>query len=240
MRIHSPRRERTTWFSPLRNVPGLVWFHSQLFPAMSCGRPTRYENGVLPRLAEPKVTVFIPWGPRYAWRERGVSIQGNDKEVVTLRRLAHIQRQLSSHMPATKWDWFFLAADLYGFRLNHLEPAIVKDYFGSLSEWLPKLIPDAKLRYWSEFDEQAKPVRDQLAKEPISLSLLSRAEQTAERGGFGNAKNYLIERMTEARLIEELYRPIKMSLAPKHKDVGVDGNLPCIYMVPKTLQAPWL
>ncbi len=221
---------------------GVKWFNTIFYPQRKTGRAVRYEDGVLPRLREKEVTLFTPWGPRYSWETRGEFIQNEDKEVKVLYFLAEMLGEWKTNMLGKAFRWVFLGADLYGFRINPLPVEVVKHYFDSLAKWLPQILPGAEFHLWSEFDEKAeiyrRKVRDNF-DEYIPLVLLWRAMETAKHIG-GDPKQYLIERLAEAMLIEETLHPIKISCVARNKDDTVDWELPRLYFVPEHLLAPWL
>lgn len=223
---------------------GVKWFYTDFLPRVKTARSVRIEDAILPRLRKPDINLFTPWGPRYSWKFRGTIIRGSDKEVGTLGFLRKLLDELLEHMPAKKFRWMFLGADLYGTRLNELPREVTSDYFASLSDWLAKLLPEVEFRLWSEFDEMAEPYREQVRvnfNQLVQPELLRRTTQTAQAMGRGsNAKEYLTERLAEALLIENLLKPIKVSCVMRHKDDQVDADLPRLYIVPEDLTAPWM
>lgn len=223
---------------------GVKWFNTIFYPQNKTGRAVRYEDGVLPRLREDIVTIFVPWGPRYSYKTRGVSIANDDKEMKVLTFLRGILDEFRGNMPQTNFQWVFLGADLYGTRVNGLPKIVVSDYFESLRSRIQEVMPQAVFYLWSEFNESAEEYRKRASKELddiISPKIQSRAVATARKMGTGgDAREYLVERVAEAMLIEEKFSPIKISCVPRHKDDGVDFRLPRLYLVPEELHAPWL
>lgn len=225
--------------------PGITWFNTQFYPDRRTCRAVRYEDGIIPRLREPHVGLFTPWGPRYSWEQRGTEILEHDKEVAVLEHLAGILREWKSIFLGKQFTWLFLGADLYGTRINHLPPAVVSEYFRSLEGWIARIIPEARLELWSDYDQIAAPLRQIITVAPggyFSQSVITRAQRTAQamqRGGDPLA--YLAERLVEAAIIGMRFpRPIKISCVGRHKDDGVDGDLPRLYLVPEDLHAPWM
>lgn len=218
------------------------WFNTEFYPHNRVASAVRYEDGILPRLCEAEVNFFSPWGPRYSWEARGMVIEPKDREVATLQFLAGLYGEVLRGMPSKGLHWIFLCADLYGTKINDLSDEPVSEYFASLRSWLAEILPLAEFRLWSEFSNQAEPCRELVRvnlSQIVGQSILTRAVQTSQKMG-GNATDYLVERLAEAMLIEELYHPIKVSLAPKGKDAEVDYRLPRLYLLPEDLQAPWL
>jgi hypothetical protein len=225
---------------------GVKWFRTAFFcrDKYRAGRPVRYEDngGVLCRLRFNNITLFTPWGPRYDWKNRGVEIKSGHREVTVLNFLAQMFNELRTNMPGKNIRWLFLGADLYGARINCLPVSAVGEYFASLAEWLRIALPESEFRLWSEFDKLAE-VHRQYARNNFSKlvpnGFLAVAAETAKRFG-SDPKIYIVERLAEARLMEELFRPIKISLVGRGKDHKVDADLPRLYLLPKELHAPWL
>lgn len=222
---------------------GVKWFNTQFYPTRKTGRAVRLEDGVLPRLREEEITLFTPWGPRYSFESRGVTMREGDKEVEALKFLAMLLRELQQNMPGKTFRWLFLGADLYGTRINSLPCEVVADYFASLEEWLQRLLPLATFQRWSQRDDEAEPYRQAVREnfaELVRPSVIARANLTAHAmGRNSSAREYLVERVAEAILIEETLRPIKISCVGRHKDDGVDGDLPRLYFLSERLHAPW-
>ena len=222
--------------------PAVKWFNTVFYPQEKTARAVRYEDGVLPRLRADEPRLFTPWGPRYHWRERGVEICPDDKEVGVLIFFSRLIGAWQQNMPGKKFDWLFLGADLYGTRINGLPEEPVSAYFGSLRRWLGEILPQAEFRLWSEFDLLAQPLRERIRPDlmnRLTFTVYNRASEVSAKMG-GDAEDYLAERLTEAEIVETLYRPIKVSAVGRHKDDGVDGSLPRLYFLPETFWAPWL
>ncbi|MCK9345401.1 MAG: hypothetical protein M0P64_04810 [Candidatus Pacebacteria bacterium] len=223
--------------------PGVKWFNTIFYPKTYTGRAVRYEDGVLPRLRQAEVTLFTPWGPRYSWETRGVEIKDGDKELAVLRFFASMLEEWKRNMPGKKFRWLFLGADLYGTRINHLPEWVVREYFTNLKKKISALLPGVEFHCWSEFDRQAEWYREWALQDLLIVGrpVIARAHQTAramKRGG--DAQQYLAERLAEARHVEGVIHPIKLSCVARHKDHGVDLALPRLYLLPRELHAPWL
>jgi hypothetical protein len=223
---------------------GIKWFNTIFYPERRMGRAVRYEDGVLPRLRQEEVLLFTPWGPRYRWDAHGVEIVNGDKEIAVINFLANLLNEWQIKMPNKKFHWIFIGADLYGIKINGLPEKAVKQYFINLHEILKLMMPEVEFHLWSKFNEQAEIYRETVKKDfskLISRDLLSRANKTAKAmGKGGNPADYLIERLAEAMLMEDTFRPIKISCVGRHKDEGVDYDLPRLYLLPRDLHAPWL
>lgn len=220
------------------------WFYTDFLPKTRTARSVKIEDGILPRLRKENVKFFTPWGPRYCWKKRGSIIQDFDKEIITLKYLREISYQLSSNMPNKNIQWIFLGADLYGSRINGMPADIISNYFESLFERLNSIIPESEFHLWSEFDLKAQQYRQEVINNRrfyIDEDLFRRAKQTAVFiGQNNNPETYIIERIAEAMLVEELWQPIKISCVQRHKDDKVDMDLPRLYLLPKEITAPWM
>ena len=219
------------------------WFNCEFYPKNKIQRAIRYEDGILPRIKEEEIVLFTPWGPRYK-SERGTKVTKNDHEVKTLIFLKDVLKKFYENMPGKKFRWLFLGADLYGTKINRLQEDDVKSYFFELKRWVIDLIGIADFQLWSEYDVEAESFRQETRKKLkylISQSIYSRAVRTANGMGKGSdAEEYLVERLAEAMLIENKFRPIKVSCVNREKDVQVDWELPVLYILPDELKNPWM
>ncbi len=220
------------------------WFNVDFYPKTYTCRAARYEDGVLPRLRTQNISLFSPWGPRYSWESRGAVIREDDKEVKVLDFLASILGKLRQNMPKKNFSWLFLGADLYGTKINNLPTEVVASYFGSLREWLTQILPEVEFVLWSSLNDIAESYRQQVKddfRKYVSPNLLLAATKTAQGMRLGSdSKEYLVERIAEAMLIEEKLCPIKISCVGRHKDEHVDWELPRLYLLPENLWAPWM
>src|SRR3989339_809391 len=220
---------------------GVKWFRTRYYPNHKVQRAVLFEEGVLPRLHQTEVTLFTPWGPRYDWKSRGVTIVDSDKEVAVLNFFRAMVDEWQEHMPDKKFRWIFLGADLYGTRINNLPTKAVADYFSSLQSQLSRVIPWAEFWIWSDFDREADPYRAQVKDvlhELISPSIMMKAARVAQNmGRKSDHRVYLVERLAEATLVEERLRPIKVSAVLRGKDLDVDRDLPRLYFLPEKLCA---
>ena len=223
---------------------GVKWFNTNFYPKNKTSRAVNYEEGVLPRLRQQCITLFTPWGPRYSWEKRGSVVQKNNKEVSVLEFLADMLSEWRQNMPDKKFEWVFLGADLYGTRINGLPEGVVSTYFKSVESWVSKILPEAKFMLWSDLDPQAEKFRQKVRgdfDEFVTVTTVARAKRTAMAMGKGSdPREYLIERIAEAMLIEKMFQPVKISCVARHKDDKVDWNLPRLYFLPEHLHAPWL
>lgn len=222
--------------------PGIKWFNCRWYPSHKQEGSVQYHtaDGTLTRLRKPQVTLFTPWGPCY--HPESLATRGYDRERRTLAFLAETLWQLEMNLPR-EWRWILLGADLYGTRLNGLSDEAVHTYFAKVSMLVHEYLPQAEWHLWSAYDTLVQTKRGQAEAElprRISGTVKQRAKHTSERRGFGSFESYLIERLTEAFYVEETWAPIKLSLAPRHKDSEVDAELPRLYVVPPELRTPWL
>lgn len=220
------------------------WFNTCFYPKYRKARAVLYEERILPRLREQEITFFTPWGPRYNWQERGLEIKKADKELKAIRLLTAILNHFQVNMPGKVFKWIFLGADLYGVKINKLPVEVVQAYFLNLENILRQLLPGSEFILWSEFEQDVEQYRAEVGKnfrKYITPEVMERAKKTSEQiENAGDWKRYLVERVAEAMFMEDIFRPIKISCAPRYKDDIVDYELPRLYFVPERLHAPWL
>ncbi len=191
------------------------------------------------------LTIFIPWGV-------------SDKDYIAERetQALNIIQQVNTYFNENGIGTrvLLMPADIYALEINNkVPPTIVNNYFNLLTLEAEKR--DLLVRPWSTIRKNNQSRYIHLANEfsnlrideVISQPVRNKAELAASKNsGFTNpeeirqsAYNYLRERICEAIIIEETLKPIKISLAPKHKDNDVDMNLPRLYIFPEHLILPW-
>lgn len=223
---------------------------------------------VNPELAQERIItsrdntlqLFTPWGPPY--NKDALNLR-EGPEIKTLKKLAEIARIFTSHK--IDIQWIILGADLYGTEINRLgslngppriSEEVVKRYFSNLGRALSVRLSKSKLYLWSQIRSKYQTAYfayqqeydSEKIKRLIGESSLKQMVYTARLICHLNsseeaeimALRYVQERICEARLIEAIWHPIKISLAPRHKDEIVDMELPRLYLIPKELQTPWL
>ncbi|OHB20199.1 MAG: hypothetical protein A2666_00965 [Parcubacteria group bacterium RIFCSPHIGHO2_01_FULL_47_10b] len=226
--------------------PSFRWFHTIFYPTHKTESAYRYEeeDGVCSRMLEKRVTLFTPWGPKYSCQEKGVTLLSGSPETKTLLRLREIWDMLTMHMPDRTFSWEFLFADWYGYGINNLPQPSVLEYFRNMEYMLAEYLPDAVFTYWSAMRELAQPFREHAhvhLETMVSSEVVQDAQATAQKlGCAGNPSDYLVERIAEARFIEETLHPVKISCVRSQKNREVDGNIPCLYLLPQRFHAPWL
>lgn len=200
----------------------------------------RFNEGIIPRLGAKEGIFFTPLGPRYDFDLRGDEILAHHAEMKLLEFLSNWLKTWPAEF-ATPTTWIFLAADYYGTDINRLPAAKVNKYFISFEEKVKSLMGSkAKFVKWSEEREKATAYREtaQSRYSMLRARTLGRAELIAARKG-GDAKQYLVERITEALYMEAKFKPIKISCANPQDDGDVDMHLPRLYVVPEHLRKPW-
>jgi hypothetical protein len=208
------------------------------------------------------LVLFTPWGPPY--NKEGLNLN-NSPEVKSIKWLAEIAELFNAHRVSIKW--IFLAANVYGTEINRLgslngspriKEEVVERYFFNLKKPIVVYIRhDAgTLETWSQIRSRYRAVynliqqeyTEEKVKQLISESRLKEMTRTAQLINRLNSREeaevmaigYLQERICEALLVEEIWHPIKISLASKKNDEVVDMELPRLYLVSKELQTPWL
>ncbi len=199
------------------------------------------------RLDRRRVCFFSPWGPRY--KKSDPYIKESDLEIKTLEEIGSFFEEVKRC--GFSVDFVVMPADFYGTNINNLSPPFVREYFNSLKVIATSQLKDVcnlTVKPWSRFKAERAAQYDDLRRkvEMDSSAFFSdrqfeEALKTARvfnsQNAYGSAWNYCVERVIEAILVEEAYKPIKLSLVRKEKD-ELDGSLKRIYVLQK--KAPWL
>ena len=199
------------------------------------------------RLQEGALQIFSPWGPRY--KKTAAKIEPSDPEIGTLREIKLAFEAFAGRNYQIRF--LLMPADTYGIDINGLNSGFVREYF----KWLEDAayselakVAAVEVKPWSRIIEHSKYAYEELKREirddfftRVGDRQYERAVMTALRFNPANveqsARNYCIERVAEAEIIESLYGPIKMSLVRKEKD-SLDGKLKRIYIISN--RAPWM
>ena len=216
----------------------------------SIQRPVYYEKIiqqlVAARAKKDSVVLFSPWGPPY--RRQKAVIRDQDAEIGTLREITEtVEAFEKNQFPVL---FLLMPADSYGININGLEKALVMDYFGYLEERVQKGIGKEKTTVvpWSSIKTKNKTQYKKLKQsierdfyQWVKYGQYKNAVRTARFFGKGSpektAKRYCVERLVEGILIDELYSPIKISLAEKGNDI-FDGPLSRVYLIQD--KRPWM
>jgi len=195
------------------------------------------------RLASTPLVLFVPWGVR------PVGTLG-ESEIEALETLERFNNNLRKRNINT--TILIMPADLYATEVNNQVDAFYANrYFQTVNAQASR--KGFAVKPWSSIRQENQEEYDRLRSEmdPQSIlpcGILERAMKAAERrSGYEDKRSiesaalaYLRERLCEAEIIENKYRPIKVSMVAKGKDAYVDRNLPRIYILPEKLQFPWL
>lgn len=220
---------------------------------------------VLKRLKEGKVTLFQPWGFTYSDRtavnRKSREALEYDLQIQLGLRNFEVESQLllvpadvyagriNGYRTRTIMEYYSnLKKSLEGVAQNvvkrlrfldiDLEPNFVIKPFSQILKESADLFKDIveeanKVAFMDYFDAES----DSDGYEAYTEALVS-AKKYSLRDPERSAKEYVIARLVETKLIEKLFRPIKISLASQKKDI-FDGSLPRVY--PKYVKPfPWL
>ncbi len=232
-----------------QNDSGVKWFVTDYYPSHRTGRAVHMEgkNGILDRLSRKEITFFTPLGPRYDWEKRGIKVLLDDAEARLLRFLKqNVYMPMEVLFSRKDFKWIFLGADSYGSNINNLPSDVVRNYFLEMGNLVKTIFPNPKVSFelWSSYEELAMPYKEKVQLDIakyVPSHIRSNAKSVAEKMGLGgNHSEYLVERVAEALLIDDLYHPIKISCVARYKDDYVDVNLPRLYLVPSSNHAPWM
>lgn len=198
--------------------------------------------------SDKPLTLFIPWGASPA------RIDVNNYDKTALNRIEQYGRILS--MCGVPNETLIMPADVYAIEINSDDPDRVAQYFSSVGSEAERfgfsVVP------WSTIREQNRDFYENIVRwecSPEALwrstpkalwynvllpAALSRNASRGENAARQSAFNYLQERIAEARVIEALHAPVKLSMVSKQKDDIVDRELPRVYILEKELRFPWL
>ena len=227
-----------------------VAYAMQYFNAVQTAKPAREEEAkkrfLESRFTNDVVNLFVPWGVRPEGEpilETGI--------LDTYQSLKEILQNKGINAQI-----FIMPADIYVTEVNNaVDPESAARYFKYIKE--QSTLRDFMVKPWSEIRNENMQRYQQIASQLDDKTIVSVVENpTIIQKAFASAKRrsgnftnrsiqasafaYLRERICEGIIIEELYKPIKVGLAPKFKDDYIDGNLPRIYVFPTDKQLPWL
>lgn len=206
-----------------------------------------YQERILEQLAEErlnsegKLKFFSPWGPRY--KNPNSAIKKDDPEIRTLNEMKNVLEQFSNNGYIV--ELVLMPADVYGTEINGLPENFVYSYFRNLKNVAEDTIKgsvDIKVIPWSEIRDENMAEYSKLKNQiKISRKEYNKSVKTAKNFNPDkpeeSAKQYCIERLAEAEIIEKCYSPIKLSLVRREKD-SLDGLLKRVYMIEN--KAPWM
>lgn len=190
--------------------------------------------------------LFVPWGVRP---------EGNfgKPEEDALNRIQEVRNSLRKNDIGSKV--LLMPADLYATEVNkQVNKEQARKYFeqvaGAGRDRGFNVVPWSAIReeYMDDYQRLAAELTIDAVKELVPKYVIESAKKAAgRRSGFTTeaeidaaAFRYLRERLCEAVIIEEKYKPIKVSAVAKYKDNFVDRELPRVYVMPSELQFPWL
>jgi len=182
---------------------------------------------------------FIPWGYR-PYGEFGPK-EVNAMDRITLAANTVGQRQIPLKV-------LLMPADVYAVEINGEDLINVEKYFTCVTQAASlrgfEVVPWSQIRLdnFDWYSTLRKFYTNDQIERLLPLFVINSAIKAAQRRNRSNkeAYDYLRERLCEATIIEEIYKPVKLSMVAKNKDNGVDLNLPRLYLIPESLQFPWL
>lgn len=194
----------------------------------------------------PFLELFIPWGVRSAGKF-------GEPEISVLDRIQSLRDNLRKNRIAA--GVLLMPADLYATDVNRqVTSQQAKKYFQEVGKAARgrkfEVKPWSEIR--SENQERYQNRAAELTKDEL-IRILGReyveeaVETARRRSGYRKEQDivnaalaYLRERICEAEIVEDVYKPIKVSAVTKGKDNRVDRDLPRIYVIPPELRFPWL
>lgn len=196
---------------------------------------------VLTAYSDTPLTIFIPWG----FRAQG---EFGGKELEAMGWINDILSVIRQSQRRITFQALVMPADIYATEINNLPVNSVEEYFLRVEQEAKKrsyqILPWSQIR--KKNLQQYEVLRrkytnkeiNQILPSYVIISALKAAEKRGQKKD--RAFTYLRERLCEAEIIEEEFKPVKFSMVAKNKDEGVDLNLPRLYLLPEYLQFPWL
>jgi hypothetical protein len=193
------------------------------------------------------VTLFVPWGVRPLGKP-------GESETQALNYISDYRKMLLKNGVPSKV--LIMPADVYAIEINGYPWESTTNYFNWV--WNQSENRGFQVLPWSVIRSQNQETYENILKREASLKslwrtipkalwyrdLLPAAYRRSQMQGDEQIKeaafNYLRERVAEARIIELVYRPIKLSMVSPHKDDIVDCDLPRLYILPKSIRFPWM
>lgn len=222
----------------------------QYFNSIQTARPIREDEintrFLKSRLTNDAVNLFVPWG---------VKPDGTPTlEIEILDIYQSLKDTLQGK--GINAQIFIMPADIYATEINNsVDAELAARYFQFITE--NATTRGFMVKPWSEIRnenmERYRHLTSLLDDKAIasvveSPTILRKAFASAKKMS-GNVTNrsiqasanaYLRERICEGIIIEEVYKPVKVGLAPKFKDDYIDGDLPRMYLFTSDKQLPWL
>lgn len=191
------------------------------------------------------LTLFVPWGVRPA------GLFG-ESEIKAMDIVKDYQTVLDKNAIPSRV--LLMPADLYATEVNNYKENATSAYFSTVAREAEKrrfqVVP------WSQIRRANRQLYDRILDGEASLEslwkttpkslwqdLLASADRRSKQDNKDIAKaafDYLKERVAEARIIDAVYKPIKVSMVSPNKDAFVDRDLPRLYLLPKELRFPWI
>jgi len=210
-----------------------------------------YKEDIISRFKNSSIntplTLFVPWGVR----PEGTF---GPYELAALNRVNNYKKLLQTYdIPSTI---LIMPADVYAIEINGYPQESTVNYFNRVSQEAEAL--NFTVKPWSVIRSENEDAYNNILRweaNPESLwrtipkslwyrDLLAAAyRRTKQQGDQAITKaafDYLKERIAEARIIESVYKPIKLSMVSPKKDNVVDCDLPRLYILPRGLRFPWI
>lgn len=226
------RKSREAYFT-WANLTSFVEKEKPVFPEKIIQRL------MLAAYSDKPLTIFIPWGFRAQGEFGGKELEamGWIDDILSVIRRRRITFQA-----------LLMPADIYAIEINNLPVRAVEEYFLTVEEEAKKrscqVLPWSQIRNnnLQQYKALCRKYTNKEIKKILPPYIIISAIKAAEkrRQKEDRAFDYLRERLCEAEIIEETFRPVKLSMVAKNKDEGVDIKLPRLYLLPEWLQFPWL
>ena len=225
-----------------------VYFQWKEFDSVKSFDPVRPDE-IIRRLLSARISrrplnLFVPWGIR---------TQGTPNlECDVLDKLSVIRKSLEQKSIPT--SVLIMPADIYATEINNWSSSETANYVRTIADeavqrnFVVQSWSEIRARNRAQYEKRVKKLAlgalEKLLPGYISWGAVKAARRRSNFASVDETKlasiNYLRERICEAEIIEEEFKPIKISLVSKNKDNEVDCDLPRLYIFPGELQFPWL
>lgn len=193
------------------------------------------------------LTLFVPWGVRPTDK-----FMNNEK--MALDTVQNYQNLLKKYEVPS--NVLIMPADVYATEVNNYDPTTTNDYFSivrneskargfQVKPWSQirkdnQALYDRVLIYEANIDSLWRSTPKKLWYDGLLKAAYRRSGKESSQEIARAAFDYLKERVAEARVIESIYKPIKLSMVEPNKDDVVDRDLPRLYLLPSAIRFPWI
>lgn len=222
------------------------------FTLQASMEPPIYGKTIIDRFTistvEQPVTLFVPWGVS------PLRTYSNNYDQAALDQIKRYSLLLARY--GVPNEVMIMPADLYATEINRYDLDLADQYCYAIAYEADDR--GFSVKPWSKIREQNMEQYESILRYECSPDALPRStpkalwyrsllpasiSRNSDRGEDAvreSAFRYLQERISEARIIESVYAPVKLSMVTPTKDNIVDRELPRLYILEDSLRFPWL